>query len=144
MQKFVLLFSLLLFTFVLSAQYSSPLGLWKTIDDETKEAKSHMELYEKNGKVYGKITKLLLKPADTVCEKCKGEKANKPLIGMILIDGLVKSGEQWKGASILDPVTGNYYDCTIWLSESNENELKVKGKHWTGLSRTQTWYRIKS
>ncbi|MBU6167775.1 MAG: DUF2147 domain-containing protein [Bacteroidetes bacterium] len=144
MQKFVLLFSLLLFTFVLSAQNSSPLGLWKTIDDETKEAKSHMELYEKNGKVYGKITKLLLKPADTVCEKCKGEKANKPLIGMILIDGLVKSGEQWKGASILDPVTGNYYDCTIWLSESNENELKVKGKHWTGLSRTQTWYRIKS
>jgi len=144
MQKFVLLFSLLLFTFVLSAQNSSPLGLWKTIDDETKEAKSHMELYEKNGKVYGKITKLLLKPADTVCEKCKGEKANKPLVGMILIDGLVKSGEQWKGASILDPVTGNYYDCTIWLSESNENELKVKGKHWTGLSRTQTWYRIKS
>jgi len=144
MQKFVLLFSLLLFSFVLSAQNSSPLGLWKTIDDETKEAKSHMELYEKNGKVYGKITKLLLKPADTVCEKCKGEKANKPLIGMILIDGLVKSGEQWKGASILDPVTGNYYDCTIWLSESNENELKVKGKHWTGLSRTQTWYRIKS
>lgn len=144
MQKFVLLFSLLLFTFALSAQSSSPLGLWKTIDDETKEAKSHMELYEKNGKVYGKITKLLLKPADTVCEKCKGEKANKPLIGMILIDGLVKSGEQWKGASILDPVTGNYYDCTIWLSESNENELKVKGKHWTGLSRTQTWYRIKS
>ena len=144
MQKFVLLFSLLLFTFVLSAQNSSPLGLWKTIDDETKEAKSHMELYEKNGKVYGKITKLLLKPADTVCEKCKGEKANKPLIGMILNDGLVKSGEQWKGASILDPVTGNYYDCTIWLSESNENELKVKGKHWTGLSRTQTWYRIKS
>lgn len=144
MQKFVLLFSLLLFTFVLSAQNSSPLGLWKTIDDETKEAKSHMELYEKNGKVYGKITKLLLKPADTVCEKCKGEKANKPLIGMILIDGLVKSGEQWKGASILDPVTGNYYDCTIWISESNENELKVKGKHWTGLSRTQTWYRIKS
>lgn len=144
MQKFVLLFSLLLFTFALSAQTSSPLGLWKTIDDETKEAKSHMELYEKNGKVYGKITKLLLKPADTVCEKCKGEKANKPLIGMILIDGLVKSGEQWKGASILDPATGNYYDCTIWLSESNENELKVKGKHWTGLSRTQTWYRIKS
>lgn len=135
---------LLVFTSALSAQNLSPLGLWKTIDDETKEAKSHMELYEKNGKVYGKVTKLLLKPADTVCEKCKGEKANKPVLGMILVNGLVKSGEVWNGASILDPVTGNYYDCTIWLSESNENELKVKGKHWTGLSRTQTWYRIKS
>ena len=103
-----------------------------------------MELYEKNGKVYGKVTKLLLKPADTVCEKCKGEKANKPLVGMVLIDGLVKSGTQWKGANILDPVTGNYYDCTIWLSENSDDELKVKGKHWTGLSRTQTWYRVKS
>jgi hypothetical protein len=144
MCKGVFSLCLLVFTSALSAQNLSPLGLWKTIDDETKEAKSHMELYEKNGKVYGKVTKLLLKPADTVCEKCKGEKANKPVLGMILVNGLVKSGEVWNGASILDPVTGNYYDCTIWLSESNENELKVKGKHWTGLSRTQTWYRIKS
>ncbi|MEN9913934.1 MAG: hypothetical protein RL528_670 [Bacteroidota bacterium] len=144
MCKGVFSLCLLVFTSALSAQNLSPLGLWKTIDDETKEAKSHMELYEKNGKVYGKVTKLLLKPADTVCEKCKGEKANKPVLGMILVNGLVKSGEVWDGASILDPVTGNYYDCTIWLSESNENELKVKGKHWTGLSRTQTWYRIKS
>jgi len=144
MRKGVFSLCLLVFTSALSAQNLSPLGLWKTIDDETKEAKSHMELYEKNGKVYGKVTKLLLKPADTVCEKCKGEKANKPVLGMILVNGLVKSGEVWNGASILDPVTGNYYDCTIWLSETDENELKVKGKHWTGLSRTQTWYRIKS
>jgi uncharacterized protein (DUF2147 family) len=144
MCKGVFSLCLLVFTSALSAQNLSPLGLWKTIDDETKEAKSHMELYEKNGKVYGKVTKLLLKPADTVCEKCKGEKANKPVLGMILVNGLVKSGEVWDGASILDPVTGNYYDCTIWLSETDENELKVKGKHWTGLSRTQTWYRIKS
>jgi uncharacterized protein (DUF2147 family) len=144
MWKLVFSLSLLIFTSALSAQKSSPLGIWKTIDDGTKEAKSYMELYEKNGKVYGKVTKLLLKPADTVCEKCKGEKANKPLIGMILIDGLVKSGEEWKGANILDPVTGNYYDCTIWLSETTDDELKVKGKHWTGLSRTQTWYRVKS
>ena len=61
MWKFVFSLSLLLITSALSAQKSSPLGLWKTIDDETKEAKSYMELYEKNGKVYGKITKLLLK-----------------------------------------------------------------------------------
>ena len=144
MWNLVFSFSLLVFTSSLTAQSASPLGFWKTIDDETKEAKSYMELYEKNGKVYGKITKLLLNPADTVCEKCKGEKANKPLVGMILIDGLVKSGSQWQGANILDPATGNYYDCTIWLSENSEDELKVKGKHWTGLSRTQTWYRIKS
>jgi len=32
----------------------------------------------------------------------------------------------------------------IWKTIDDENELKVKGKHWTGLSRTQTWYRVKS
>jgi hypothetical protein len=59
MCKGVFSLCLLVFTSALSAQNLSPLGLWKTIDDETKEAKSHMELYEKNGKVYGKVTKLL-------------------------------------------------------------------------------------
>ena len=49
MWKLVFSLSLLFFTSALLAQKSSPLGIWKTIDDETKEAKSYMELYEKNG-----------------------------------------------------------------------------------------------
>ena len=34
-------------------------GLWKTIDDETGKPKSYVELYIKNGKLYGKVTDIL-------------------------------------------------------------------------------------
>jgi len=135
--------SILLFSVcILSAQGNGHLGLWKTIDDETKEAKSYVEMYEKGGKLYGKITRLLLMPADMVCDKCKGDKYNKPVVGMVIIDGLSREEGVWSGASILDPKTGKFYDCTLWVSEDNKDQLRVKGKHWSGLSRTQTWYRI--
>jgi uncharacterized protein (DUF2147 family) len=116
------------------------LGVWKTIDDESGEAKSHVELYQKGGKVHGKIVQLLRKPADTVCEKCKGDKQNKPLVGMVIVDNLSNDGTVWKGGNILDPETGSIYGCSIWLEDGN---LRVRGKHWSGLFRTQTWYRVR-
>ncbi|MFN7118122.1 MAG: DUF2147 domain-containing protein [Saprospiraceae bacterium] len=138
--------SMLVFTFCtisVALAQSSPVGMWKTIDDKTGEAKSHVEIYEKDGKFYGKITKLLRKPADTVCEKCPGNKKNKPLIGMNVIEGLSFSKGYWRDGSILDPETGNEYGCSIWFEEGKPDELKVRGKHWTGLYRTQTWYKVK-
>ncbi|HHS95446.1 MAG TPA: DUF2147 domain-containing protein, partial [Phaeodactylibacter sp.] len=41
---FILLTMLSLSSGILSAQ-STPIGVWKTIDDETGEAKSHVEIY---------------------------------------------------------------------------------------------------
>ena len=121
----------------------SPVGLWKTIDDASGEAKSHVEIYEKGGFLYGKIVKLLRKPADTRCDKCSGSKQNQLLIGMNIIEKLSKSEGEWKNGKILDPENGNEYNCSVWLEKDNPNELKVRGKHWTGLYRTQTWYRVK-
>lgn len=131
----------LVFAGTVSAQ--SPVGLWKTVDDKTGESKSHMEIYEKDGKLYGKVAKLLQRPADTVCEKCPSKKQNKPLVGMVLLEGLVPYKDYWHKGTILDPESGNEYSCSIWLEKSNPAELKVRGKHWTGLYRTQTWYRVK-
>ena len=53
----------------------SPVGTWRTIDDETGKPKSHVEIYEQNGKLYGKITKLL-NPSEPnpTCKKCSGAK----------------------------------------------------------------------
>ncbi len=122
---------------------SSPAGIWKTIDDKTGEAKSHVEIYEKNGKWYGKISTLLQKPADTVCEKCPGKKKDKPLVGMVIVEGLESYKNYWRNGTILDPESGNEYGCSIWFENGNKDELKVRGKHWTGLYRTQTWYKVK-
>ena len=52
---------------------SSPIGIWKTIDDKTGEAKSHVEIYEEDGKLLGKIIKLLQVAEDTICDECPDE-----------------------------------------------------------------------
>jgi hypothetical protein len=50
-------------------------GKWKTIDDETKQAKSIVEIYKKSdGKYYGKVSQLLIKPADPNCTACKDDR----------------------------------------------------------------------
>ena len=46
---------LLLLLFGSLSHAASPVGEWKTIDDETGKDKSIVELYEDNGKIYGKI-----------------------------------------------------------------------------------------
>jgi len=50
MNKFQSLLFVLMFAFVgnINAQ-TTPVGTWKTIDDVTGEAKSHLELYEQDG-----------------------------------------------------------------------------------------------
>ncbi len=121
----------------------SPVGVWKTIDDNTGEAKSHIEIYEKGGKIHGKIVKLLRKGPDTRCEKCSGSKKDQLLIGMNVVEGLRAQDGYWKGGVILDPENGNEYGCSIWFEKGKSDQLQVRGKHWTGLYRTQTWYRVK-
>lgn len=121
----------------------SPLGTWKTIDDNTKEAKSHVEIYEQNGQLYGKIVKILTDNADRLCDKCSGEKKNKPIMGMIIIENLKKTKDYWAKGTIMDPENGKEYGCSIWFEDGKTGELKVRGKHWTGLYRTQTWYKVR-
>lgn len=134
--------SLLFFAALTIASAQSPIGVWKTIDDETGEAKSTVQIYESNGKLYGKVTDLLLKPDDTVCEECSGSRKNKPIVGMVIVEDLEPYDDYWKNGTILDPASGSSYGCSIWFEDGKSNELQVRGKHWTGLYRTQTWYRV--
>lgn len=55
-------------------------GKWKTVDDDTGETKSIVELYTKDGAIYGKVVELLL-PEDQgkPCIKCTGENYNQPI-----------------------------------------------------------------
>ncbi len=141
--KTLLLSFLVLTLTVFSLSAQSPVGIWKTIDDNTKEAKSHVEVYEQNGKLYAKVVKLLLKPADTKCDKCSGDKKNKPVVGMVILENLKPVKDYWGKGTIMDPENGKEYGCSIWFEDGKTSELKVRGKHWTGLYRTQTWYKVK-
>lgn len=113
-------------------------GKWKTIDDETKQAKSIVEIYKKaDGNYYGKVSQLLIKPADPNCTVCKDDRKGKPILGLEIIRGLKKDGDEFTGGTITDPKTGKTYKCTITRSG---DQLNVRG--YVGVSllgRTQTW-----
>ncbi|MAZ72859.1 MAG: hypothetical protein CMC70_06905 [Flavobacteriaceae bacterium] len=123
----------------LSAQ--SVIGKWKTIDDNSGEAKSYVEIYERDGKMYGKILEIFNKErADALCTKCEGSDKNKPIKGLVIIRDLEKDGNEYNGGKILDPENGTFYKCYIELEEPNK--LKVRG--YVGLAmfgRTQYWVR---
>ena len=122
-------------------QQSAIEGVWITQDDETGKKKSEVELYQKNGKLYGKIVGLLLQEDQgKVCVKCKGTDNNKPLVGLIIVKGLSYEDSAWQNGSILDPKSGKVYDCYLKLQDSNT--LKVRGYlGFSLLGRTQIWKR---
>ncbi len=141
MKKF-LLFSVFAFLF-LGLQAQSPIGVWKTIDDETGEAKSNVQLYQENGKMYGKIIAFLRKSTDPnrICDKCTDWRKGQKVMQMMIVRDMVLSGDTWKSGKILDPEKGKEYSCTMWFEKANANEMKVRG--WIGpFYRTQTWYRV--
>ena len=117
-------------------------GIWKTIDDNTGEAKSHIEIFKKDGKVYGKIIKILNPEArDRVCSEGEGEDKNIKILGMNIIKGLERDGNEYSGGTITDPENGKIYKSKIWLTEDNPNRLKVRG-YVAFLYRTQEWIRL--
>ncbi|KPE49334.1 DUF2147 domain-containing protein [Chryseobacterium indologenes] len=135
MKKLLATFVLSLFSVMSFAQIE---GKWKTIDDETKQAKSIVEIFKKSdGKYYGKVSQLLIKPADPNCTACKDDRKGKPIVGLEIIRGLKKDGDEFTGGTITDPKTGKTYKCTI---TKKGDKLNVRG--YLGMSvfgRTQTW-----
>lgn len=124
---------------------NSPAGLWKTIDDETGKEKSLVRISQNGEALEGVIEKLFRNPDEEqnpVCDKCKGEQYNQPIIGMKILWDMKKKGDVWTNGSILDPKKGSVYHCTIRLDDSGK-VLKVRG--YIGVSligRSQSWYRV--
>ncbi len=138
----VLLSIALFISSIFYAQHSVT-GKWKTIDDETGRAVSVIEIYEHKGKIYGKIVELL-NPKDKhkTCVNCSGEDKNKPILGLVVIKGLTKDGNEYNNGKILDPKHGKLYKSIICLD--GKDKLKVRG--YIGVSligRTQVWERVK-
>lgn len=117
-------------------------GKWKTIDDETGEEKSIVNIYEENGKVYGKIVEIL-NPSrkNALCDKCEDENKNKPILGMKIIDGLEKDDDVYEGGTILNPSNGKIYKCRLKLGEE-PGTLRVRG-YVAFFYKTQYWQKVK-
>ena len=116
-------------------------GTWITTDDETGNQKSEVLIFKENGKLYGKITKLLL-PEDQgkKCINCKGKNKDQSIVGMLIINDLQLDDYSWEDGTILDPKSGKVYDCNIEFEDNNT--LKVRGYiGFSLLGRTQIWKR---
>jgi uncharacterized protein (DUF2147 family) len=134
------MYTLLLSLFLL-LQTPSVEGTWVNIDDETGQAKSEIELYVEQGKLYGRVLRLLL-PEDQgkKCVNCKGSDKNKPIEGLLIVRGLSRDDAAWTDGKIMDPANGKSYDCTIRLEDPNT--LNVRGfLGFSFLGRTQVWKR---
>ncbi len=141
MKNFILTFAILFFSTTIQSQ--TVLGKWKTIDDETGQAKSIVEVYENSGKIYGKVLEIFdASHKNDVCKECIGVDKNKPIQGMVILRGLTKDDNEYSGGKIIDPKNGKIYKCSISLE--SKDKLKIRG--YIGFSligRSQYWVRVK-
>ena len=121
----------------------TPVGLWRNIDDKTKQAKAEIRIVETAGVMSGKIEKRLTADAkpDDKCTKCDDDRKDKPILGLEIIRGVKKSDEPgvWGGGEILDPENGRSYRATLRVVEGGK-KLEVRGS-FGPFGRTQTWLR---
>ncbi len=123
------------------------LGIWSTAGNE-----SHVEIYKKDGKYYGKIIWLKF-PIDSTTGKPKLDTKNpdpalrsRPVLGLNMLSHFVydKGDEEWKDGEIYDPKHGKTYSCYMeFPDKKNLNRLKIRG--YVGFSlfgRTVYWQRV--
>jgi uncharacterized protein (DUF2147 family) len=144
--RYALLFALLLAAGfpIKSAEASSPVGVWKTFDDDTHAVKALVEIVDHDGELSARIVQLFRDPGEEpnpLCKDCRGERHNQPVLGMTILWGMHRDGDAWDGGEILDPEEGKTYRCTLHLGV--HGELEVRGYYGISLlGRTQVWERV--
>jgi uncharacterized protein (DUF2147 family) len=119
------------------------LGKWLNQEEDAQ-----VEMFERNGKIYGKLV-WLKNPIDDDTGKAKLDKNNpddelkkKPLMGLEILKGFTFDGDdEWEGGEIYDPNNGKTYSCYMTFAE--KDKLKIRG--YIGVSllgRTTYWTRV--
>ena len=122
---------------------TTPVGLWKTIDDETKLEKSYVRIVDADGVLAGKVERVL-DPArqDAKCDECSDARKGQPILGMTILEGVKKNADEayWDGGTILDPNKGKSYRVRLTPKDGGR-QLEVRG--FIGpFYRNQTWLRV--
>jgi uncharacterized protein (DUF2147 family) len=123
---------------------ATPAGIWKTVDDNTGQAKGLIRIRAVNGSYEGSIQKIFPKPGEDPnpkCDKCDGPRHNQPVLGMTILWGFTRQGNEYQGGEILDPESGSIYRARMKLVDDGK-KLDVRG--FIGFSlfgRSQIWLR---
>ena len=135
---------LALFSCAANAQ-TTPVGLWRTVDDSSGKTKALIRIFERYGALWGRIEKILERdPAwNGLCDRCRDDRKDQPVEGMVILTNLKQQGTEYSGGEILDPESGTVYRCRVKIIDSGK-ALEVRGYIGTPLfGRTQVWLREK-
>jgi uncharacterized protein (DUF2147 family) len=132
----VVLISLIDSSLVLAGQ--SPVGKWKTVDENSGKVTSEVEIYEQSGKLFGKIV-AMPEPNDKqgnpkTCNACTGADKDKPILGLVILRDFSSTGDRYKG-TVVNPNDGQLHRVEIWVEDG---KLRLRG--YVGFFyQTRTW-----
>ena len=93
--------SVLIFGVSAAFAQTTPVGLWRNLDDKTGEAKAEIRIAATGEALNGRIEKILRKDAkpDEKCGECSDDRKDKPMVGLEIIRGAKKAEgkEAWEG-----------------------------------------------
>lgn len=143
--KTTLIAALLALAGVSASAQMTPVGLWKTIDDDTGKEKSLVRITEKDGVFVGHIERLLDPSTDpkAVCEKCTDDRKDQPVLGMNILRGVRQSSSDpslYEGGTIVDPNNGKVYRNRLKPVNGGQ-QLEMRG-YLGPFYRTQVWQRV--
>jgi uncharacterized protein (DUF2147 family) len=120
----------------------SPVGLWKTFDDKTGQARALVRIYAQEGKLFGRIEQSF-KPGSEhrVCVACSDDRKNLPILGLVIIRNMKPDGGEYDGGDILDPESGAVYRCKMHVEQDGARLILRGYIGFSLLGRTQTWER---
>jgi uncharacterized protein (DUF2147 family) len=147
MKKIFLFAVVLLTVFAFSGllQAADPIvGVWSvpTLKGKDKgKERFQVEIFEKDGVYSGKIIKLTTVPANTLCTKCKKERKDKPLMGMLILWDLKKEAGRYVEGKIYEVQEGSDYKCSLALI--TPDKIKVTACLKLFLCESHYWTRVK-
>jgi uncharacterized protein (DUF2147 family) len=122
----------------------TPVGLWKTIDDDGKTEKSLVRISESGGVLSGTIEKVFdVAKQNAVCDKCSDDRKDKPVVGMTIIRNARQDADDktiWTGGEILDPNNGKTYKTRLKPVDGGKT-MEMRG-YIAFIYRTQVWQRV--
>ena len=126
------------------ASDASPVGLWKAIDDNSGKPTALIRITEERGELRGKIEQLFRAPGEDPnpkCTLCSDARKDQPILGMTIVSGLKKDGDEYRDGEILDPNNGKIYKSKLSVHDGGK---KVEVRGYVGVpmfGRSQVWLR---
>jgi uncharacterized protein (DUF2147 family) len=123
----------------------SPVGLWRSIDDNTGQARAEISIKDNGqGGLNGKVERSLqaIPSPEPNCNLCTDDRKGQPKIGLEIIRDAKKSGNDpvWEGGTILDPENGKTYKVRLSPQDGGKT-LQVRG-YIGPFFRSQVWQRV--